>query len=143
LRVEALCAIRENGAAQPRPFAVMAAADDWEAPPHAVAAGHPLCLSAQATASPMGRLGAFPEKGVVQYRRHHAPSRNKYPPMSAGGQRAEQKAVLYSLLSSASLSPVKLPPAASSEIFLKYRSCPPGSVQSSMHAGVSPTFLKR
>src|SRR5262249_50046011 len=52
------------------------------------------------------------------------------------------KFVLCSLLSSASLSPVKLPPAASSEIFLKYRSCPPGSVQSSMHAGVAPTFLK-
>src|SRR6516162_4447344 len=52
------------------------------------------------------------------------------------------KVVLCSLLSSASLSPVKLPPPASSEIFLKYRSCPPGSVQSSMHAGVAPTFLK-
>jgi len=61
---------------------------------------------------------------------------------SAAGRRAEQKVVLCSLLSSASLSPVRLPPAASSEIFLKYRSCPPGSVQSSLHADVSPTFLK-
>src|SRR6516162_9066518 len=37
------------------------------------------------------------------------------------------KVVLCSLLSSASLSPVKLPPAASSEIFLKYRSCRPAA----------------
>ena len=74
----------ENSAAPPRPFAVMAAADEREAPPHVLTAGHLLCLSAQATASPMGHLGPFPEKGLVQYRRHRVASRNKHPPMSLG-----------------------------------------------------------
>src|SRR5262245_25520305 len=47
------------------------------------------------------------------------------------------------LLIAITLSPVKPSPAARSAIALKYWSCPPGRLQSSMHAVVSPTFLKR
>src|SRR5262245_13867940 len=47
------------------------------------------------------------------------------------------------LLIAITFSPVKPSPAARSAIALKYWSCPPGRLQSSMHAVVSPTFLKR
>jgi hypothetical protein len=63
----------------------------------------PLCLSAQATASPMGHLGPFPERVLCNTAAiaYHRETNTHQCPLAAG-QRAEQKAVLCCLLSSAS-----------------------------------------